>query len=218
MFETTVIMLLAAAWVVVLAPSVVRSRSKSTHTTVGGFEETMQALKRHSDGRELLVPGLPDRIVHAQAREGVAVPVRRPDPIRDRRRVMFTRLLASTVLTAVGAFAFGGVWSLPFVVSALATGGYVALLRQFKLQQLQSREVVRHLEVVPPHQSWHDEEPQYNHDAYEAYDARPEYGYEQDRYHDEGFEWREPVAVGAGIAAPADDGWHPQAGIRVRRF
>lgn len=217
MFELTVILLLIAAWVVVLAPSVVRSRSKSAHSTVGGFEESMQALRRHSDGRELLVPGRPDRIVHAHARDGVAVPVRRPDPIRDRRRVMFSRLVLATVVTAVVGIAFGGLLWLPFVVAALATGGYTALLRQFKVQQLQSREVVRHLEVVPPYEAdLHTSDP-YGYE-YDGDDA----GYNAGPYED--MHWREPVAVGAGIApgpsapAAADDAWHPQAGIRVRRF
>lgn len=245
MFEAILLLVLLAAWGAVLLPSVLRSRTQSTHLTVGGFANSMQALRRHADGRELMVPGQPDRIVRAEAR-GVGVPVTpaRTSPVVERRRAWFTRLLGATVASFLLALVVGGATWVLFIATGLVAGGYTGLLRTLKLQRDESRRVVHHVD------DW-------ARDAHDDVDARAwgdEYRrahgrLEQDHhrvaaeraYHDEGPIWdevahraerrtsfdeprwdsqvhREPVAVGGGAPYRAPDSWGDSSTVRVRRF
>ena len=90
---------------------------------------------------------------------------------------------------------FGGPFWILFLATLAATGGYVSMLRQLKLQRDEARAVVHHLEVVPD----------------------PEPVRDDVRYDDETL-WQPPVAVGSNLRVVPDGQWHPQAGVRVRRF
>lgn len=148
------IVLLLLLWAVLLLPGAVRSRNSSPHTTVGGFARAMDVLRaKPGQGRELMVPGDAGRIVTGLSNEpverpaGSGGPARAEDPVIARRRSWFLRLLAATGLGLVLAVAVGGWLWLPFVMVALVTGGYVALLRHLKLQHDQARRVVADLEL-----------------------------------------------------------------------
>lgn len=159
------ILFLVLIWAILLIPSALRSRSASSpHVTVGGFERAMDVLKTDRSkggGRSLLVPDDAgrivahggDTIVDVTDRRPAQAPVRRPaqreDPSVAARRNWFMRLLALTVVTLVAAPLLGGIaWGLA-VLAVAATGGYVVLLRRWKLQRDEVRTVVRQLDHVP---------------------------------------------------------------------
>lgn len=172
------LVLVVLLWAVLLIPSALRSRtSSSPHVTVGGFQRAMDVLKASPSsspsspsapasrgvGRRLLVPGEASRIVEHQdpamrsrsARGDDAVPPplvssTREDPTISARRVWFLRLIGGTIGSLLVAIVAGGalLWTVALVAFA-STGAYVALLRRWKLQQDQVRDVVRELEVPP---------------------------------------------------------------------
>jgi hypothetical protein len=170
------LVLVVLLWAVLLIPSALRSRSSgSPHVTVGGFARAMDVLKTSpsspgsspgsgSDaGRQLLVPGDASRIVahqrppaRSRAAEGddSAPPTpgsaTREDPIVAARRVWFLRLVGGTVGSLLLAVAVGGALLWTVALTALAsTAGYVALLRRWKIQRDEVKDVVRELEVPP---------------------------------------------------------------------
>lgn len=147
------LILLVLLWAVLLVPSALRGRtSASPHVTVGGFTRAMEVLRAvptdDAEGRPVLVPkGAADRIVETETIDGVVTRPEHEDPQVTARRVWFVRLIAGTVASFVLAAIFGGAtWSIA-VLAAVVTGGYVALLRRWKLQRDQVRSVVR--TVVP---------------------------------------------------------------------
>jgi hypothetical protein len=149
---TDALVVLVLLWAALLIPSALRSRTGSPHVTVGGFERAMDVLKtpaQRSTGRELLVPGDAGRIVDHVGIDPAEDPrpVRREDPRVEARRTWFLRLLAGTGVSVALAVVFGGalLWAVA-ILSLLATGTYVALLRRWKLQADQVRSVVRKLE------------------------------------------------------------------------
>lgn len=193
---------LLIGWAAVLLPSALRSRRESDPlVTVGGFTQAMAVLRGRPDGREIMVPGQAERIV------GHGQPVRRPGPrpapaptarggrrseLLARRRTLFMRLLGATVGTFVLAVVVGGLlWPL-FVTTALAFGVYVGMLRHFKLEADQARDVVRTIDVTD--------------DRVGSWDRDLE---------------RQPLAVGAEsiqVATRPDDPWAPQSSVRIRRW
>jgi hypothetical protein len=144
------IVLLVLLWAVVLVPGAIRSRNRtSPHATVGGFERAMDVLRtKPGTGRELLVPGDAGRIVTRDVnREEPRGPYRREDPVTQRRRSWFVRLLAGAGASFLLAVVFGGWLWMPFVMVVLVAGGYTALLRHLKLQRDEARRVVREIDV-----------------------------------------------------------------------
>ncbi|MBW3618680.1 MAG: hypothetical protein KY461_00410 [Actinobacteria bacterium] len=198
MNEALVVML-ALIWAVALLPGAVRSRRVNTHATVGGFERAMDVLRRQPDGRYMMVPNDAGRIVGldgdvaAPTAPGARSHARREDPVVARRRTTFVRSLAVTgTLLLVALFAGGFAWTL-FILSAVATGGYAALLRHLKLQRDQVREVVRDIrgdQVV----DLRDER------LPVAVGAPPMFG------------------EGVPVASHPDDPWQPQTAVRIRRW
>lgn len=149
------LVVLVLLWAALLIPSALRSRTGSPHVTVGGFERAMDVLKtpaQRSTGRELLVPGDAGRIVDHVGIDPAEEPrpFRREDPRVEARRTWFLRLLAGTGVSVVLAVVFGGALWAVAILSLLATGAYVALLRRWKLQADQVRSVVRKLESDAP--------------------------------------------------------------------
>jgi hypothetical protein len=147
------LVLLVLLWAALLVPSALRSRTGSPHQTVGGFERAMDVLRSQpqsgSHGRQLLVPGDASRIVDHAGIEAVEEPkpYKREDPRVEARRIWFLRLVTGTVVSLALATAFGGVLWVVALLSAAATGTYVALLRRWKLQADEVRSVVRKLEA-----------------------------------------------------------------------
>lgn len=196
MLDEALLAALLIGWAAVLLPSALRSRRETDPLiTVGGFTQAMAVLRGRPDGREIMVPGQPERIV-GHADRG-ARPAPRPAPSRRsgllaRRRQLFVRLLATTGVTFVLAVVVGGLlWPL-FVTTVVALGGYVAMLRHFKLEADQARAVVRTIDLSAHEDVW------------------------EDRGRD-----RQPVAVGAEsiqVATRPDDPWAPNSSVRIRRW
>lgn len=146
------LVVLALVWAALLVPGALRARRASPHTTVGGFERAMDVLRsdpRPGLGREVMVPGDANRIVDRDVDDAPPSPRQRPeDPVVTRRRFWFTRSLVGTATTLLLALLGGGGWLwLPFAVSLVLTGGYVAVLRHLKLQRDEARQVVADLDL-----------------------------------------------------------------------
>jgi hypothetical protein len=203
MLNEALIVLLIMGWAAVLLPSALRSRSRSVHVSVGGFEHAMAVLRRGPDGREIMVPHDSRRIVGERESAG-GQPVRlggAQDPLIARRRSLFLRLAATTGTTFVLAVVFGGMlWPL-FFVTAMVLGGYVALLRHFKIERDRVRAVVREIDLT----AFEDRASERDLVAVgaEGFGAG-EHG--ADRY------------SGLQVATRPDQPWEPQAGVRIRRW
>ena len=145
-------MLLVLGWAAFLVPRAVRSRNASPHATVGGFERAMSVLRSDSpssQSRRVFVPGDARQIVDRPASNGTAVSVRQADPVIERRRVWFVRLVAAAAVSVVLALVFNTapVWFLAVGVSA-ALVGYAGVLRRLKLQRDEARHVVEELNLA----------------------------------------------------------------------
>ena len=155
--DGALVVVLVLAWALLLLPGALRSRRSSPHATVGGFEQAMSVLRNRPQGREVLVPRDPARIVghpdDAVGEHRAEIPSDDPstariDPVLALRRRILTRLSVSTVVAVLLAVVVGGfLWSVA-VVCLAGLGGYVALLRRWKLQREQAREVVRMLRTA----------------------------------------------------------------------
>jgi hypothetical protein len=154
------LVLLVLVWAAFLVPSALRSRRTSPHATVGGFERAMDVLRsegrssgggrRGTTGREVMVPRDAGRIVERTVDADAPDRPRRAhreDPSIVGRRRWFVRLLVASLVTLVLALVAGGWLWLPALAVVAATGGYVVLLRRWKLQRDEARRVVRDLEL-----------------------------------------------------------------------
>ncbi len=201
MLDEALLAALLIGWAAVLLPSALRARRETDPlVTVGGFTQAMAVLRGRPDGREIMVPGQAERIVsHGQSARPRTRPAPAPAPgggrraeLLARRRALFVRLLGATGVTFALAAVVGGLLWPVFVVTALALGVYVALLRHFKLEADQAREVVRTIDVT---------------------DDRPTGWAREDE--------RVPVAVGAEsvqVVTRPDEPWAPQSSVRIRRW
>ncbi len=192
MLDEVLLLFLILGWAAVLLPGALKARrSIDPHVTVGGFEEAMAVLRNRPDGREILVPNEPRRIVGVRPAAHGAPAVRASASsrslLRARRRELFTRLMGAVAGTGVLALLFGGILWTAFVLTLCTTGGYVALLRHFKLEADRARDVVRTIDsrrrVQAPTQG----------------SVGIPQGYVQ-------------------VATSPDDPWEPQSGVRIRRW
>lgn len=208
--DGALVIVLVLAWALVLLPSALRSRRSSPQATVGGFEHAMAVLRNRPQGRELMVPHDAGRIVaRDEAHEIGIVRTQRPatvapaagvrqDPLMAQRRRVLVRLSAGTVLTVLLALIVGGfLWTVAFL-SVCALGGYVALLRRWKLQRDQAREVVRMLRTD---QRLHEAEETapVAHAVGEVPHAADGWG-------------------GLQVATAPDQAWESGTGVRIRRW
>lgn len=195
MLDEVLLAALLIGWAAVLLPSALRSRrSTDPMITVGGFSRAMSVLRGRPQGREIMIPSQADRIVgRGQPRE--PAPTSRRSELLARRRSVFVRLLVATGATFLLALGFGGLLWPTFVVAALGLGGYVALLRHYKVEREAARDVVVRAFDDPrdqPEPAW----------------APPE---------------RQPVAVGAEppgwqVATRDDAPWEGASTVRIRRW
>lgn len=208
--DGALVVVLVLAWALVLLPSALRSRRSSPHATVGGFEHAMAVLRNRPQGRELMVPGDAARIVRREGDDtAIGLATRRPvqmvspnvprsDPLLAQRRRILVRLGASTAAAVLLALMFGGfLWTLAFL-SASAFGGYVALLRRWKLQRDEARAVVRMLRTS-----------QRRHEADEAEPVAHAVG--EVPHSLEGW-------GGLQVATAPDQPWERGTGVRIRRW
>lgn len=212
--DGALVIVLVLAWALLLLPSALRSRRSSPRATVGGFEEAMAVLRNRPQGREVMVPQDAARIVGYEEGEAlVADPHDEPslgtvhvpariDPVLARRRRVLARLAGGAVVTVLLALIAGGpLWTVA-TLSVLALAGYVVLLRRWKLQREQAREVVRMLATT-----------ERRHDAEIALtESRPEARAVGET----------PGTLGGWgdlqVATAPDQPWQQGAGVRIRRW
>jgi hypothetical protein len=185
------VVMLALLWAIVLLPGALRSRRANTMATVGGFERAMDVLRRQPDGRYLMVPADAGRIVGGEDQAPhVPTRARREDPLVERRRLLFGRMLvADGALLVAAVFVGGFAWTL-WTLAVLTTLGYAALLRHLKLRRDQVRDVVRELRG----------------DA--VIDLRDE----------ERVPVAVGAEPGVQVVSRPDEPWQPMAGVRIRRW
>lgn len=218
------IIILVLLWAVALLPGALQSRSRSTHATVGGFERAMAVLKQRPDGRYLMVPADARRVVdkdpgpgsdefaprlvsaeHPVARAGAVAPVAAPTVrtaasgrnagMLERRRRMFTAMVASAVFLTVVSILLGGRWWLLWGLSVASLGAYTALLLHYKRQAEMAADVVAHLPVRAP-----QAEPVYQRVAGDG---------------------RDMAFAGRGLAGREDESWAAAGAsqsVRIRRW
>jgi hypothetical protein len=137
------LLLLVLVWAVMVVPTALRSRERSPHATVGGFERAMNVLRGESGAQVVDADGRPlDLYAGPVVRSRLDARTRR---LMELRRVRFTRLVVVTFLAVVVASMLGGAaWSAPAVVAAV-TLGYATVLRRAKLQRVEARRMVASL-------------------------------------------------------------------------
>ena len=205
--DGALVVVLVLAWALLLLPSALRSRRSSPHATVGGFEEAMAVLRNRPQGREVMVPGDAARIVGYEDDEGLPAdapvvvryeqPPARIDAVLARRRRTLARLGAGTAVAVLLALIGGGLLWTVAVVSLGALGGYVALLRRWKLQREQAREVVRMLRTSQR--------------RHEAETVKPVAHAVGEVPHIGGWDDLQ-------VATAPDEPWRQGAGVRIRRW
>lgn len=138
-----IIVLLALAWVVVLAPSVLKPRFESSPIDgVRSFERSMGILAstrtdRQTPGRWVMVP------------KGMASePRSRRARVIERRRKWLVRLLAAASLTLVLALAFPRMFWIHLVLDA-GLLVYVVQLKRWAAAERQRKRVVHRLHAEP---------------------------------------------------------------------
>lgn len=209
MANEALLLLLILGWAAVLLPSAIRSRRRSTLASVGGFERAMDVLRNRPDERQVMVPRDADRanrIVLGREGQQVATAAReigvahrlpsRQTALLERRRQLFLRVLAADGLLLVLAAVFGGIFWTMFLLGAGVLGGYATLLRHYKVERDQARQVVRTIDIRE------FEEPTQAEQELLAVGAEPF----RERYE------------GLQVAKRPDEPWEPQSGVRIRRW
>lgn len=145
--DQALIIFLVTLWAVVLLPSALRARRRSTMNSVDGFGKAMDVLKPRSHRQVLSVkqaPGLgaPAPVV---AEPSVAAMPGRPAGVKAQRRRNLLRLAgASSFCLLLGVVFGGGFWAL-WMLSAAGLGSYAAWLRNVHVQRLEADEIVSEL-------------------------------------------------------------------------
>jgi hypothetical protein len=214
MANEALLLLLILGWAAVLLPSAIRSRRRSTLASVGGFERAMDVLRNRPDGRQVMVPRDADRanrIVLGREGQQVATAVgrdvaaahrlpSRQTALLERRRQLFLRVLAADGLLLVLGAVFGGMFWTLFLLGAGVLGGYATLLRHYKVERDQARQVVRTIDIRE------FDEPTPAERELMAVGA--------ERYAEQYGERYE----GLQVAKRPDEPWEPQSGVRIRRW
>lgn len=139
-----VIVLLLAAWAIVLLPSVVPKRFSSPVDGIRSFEQTMGILASarqagQASGRWIMVPPDPE-----------SGPRRRRNRVIRKRRQNFQRLLLAAGVTLVLGLipALRGFWIVHLVLD-VALIGYTFQLRRWAMRESERARKVRHLPQEP---------------------------------------------------------------------
>lgn len=187
------LLLLVLVWAVMVVPTALRSRERSPHATVGGFERAMNVLRGEPGGRVVDADGRPI--------DGAEGPVLRSrlDPrtrrVMELRRARFTRLVVATLATvALGAYLGGALWSVP-AIAVVITASYATVLRRAKVQRVEARRRVADLTAARD----------------DRFDERPIDGFDERA-------GRVPLARAAAARVPAGSEWVPGQTVRLRRW
>lgn len=121
---------LAVAWLAIAFPLAMRTRSESLAGTITGFNQAMSVLE----------PKLKAPTVSAASPQFAAH--REQSSTLHLLRRLFAMAVLTTLALAVAAVMWGTVFVPLFVISLVATGAYVSLLRRRKIEQDRARAVI----------------------------------------------------------------------------
>lgn len=156
---------LAATWLLVVFPMVARDRDANVHGSAAGFERAMSVLRQDTMHRSTTIDApmvTASRSTGTDQTDNVGpIASSRPTSLRAARRSVssdvqllrlrqvFVASLLGVVLTGLAAVAWQGPFWPLFVVTTLATGGFVAVLRQRKLETDRAKAVIRSIRRDP---------------------------------------------------------------------
>ncbi len=139
-----VVLLLGGLWALILLPGALRSRRNSSPIdSILAFERSMSLLAPRRPGERR-----PGRHVMVLDRPASLTGRVRADVLA-RRRLALVGLAGATLLAAVLALLFGGVFEALFIVLALVFAVYVAVLRRRQARAAEIRAKIRHLHRAP---------------------------------------------------------------------
>jgi hypothetical protein len=153
---------LAATWLLVVFPMLSRDREAGVHGSAAGFERAMSSLRNDDVQRSVTAQAPPSssngsRPSASRDATGNIGPVAaaRPTSMRAARRQvssdlqlhrlrqLFVVSLLAVVATGIAAVAWQGPFWPIFVITTLATGGFVTVLRHRKLEADRAKAVIR---------------------------------------------------------------------------
>lgn len=140
-----VLFVLAVVWAVYLV-SWIRSRTEHRRVnSISSFSNHLSILERAAPGASS--PTAPVASTSAPLRGSEYFAPHRPrlSPQKKRRRDVLFGLAGATGVTLLGAFAFGGLMIVLFLLSLAAFAGYIVLLANAQKQKLERQAKVRYM-------------------------------------------------------------------------
>jgi len=142
-----VLFVLAVVWAVYLV-SWIRSRTEHRRVnSISSFSNHLSILERATPGSASPVAPVAPGTTTLRGSEYFAPHRPKLSPQKKRRRDILFGLAGATGVTLLGAFAFGGVMILLFVLCLAAFGGYVMLLANAQKQKLERQAKVRYMQA-----------------------------------------------------------------------
>jgi len=150
-----VLFVLAVVWAVYLV-SWIRSRTEHRRVnSISSFSNHLSILERATPGSTSPVVPVAQGSAPLRGSEYFAPHRPKLSPQKKRRRDILFGLAGATGVTLLGAFAFGGLMILLFLLSLGAFCGYVVLLANAQKQKLEREAKVRYMQdnggVLPGH-------------------------------------------------------------------
>ncbi len=141
-----VLFVLAIVWAVYLV-SWIRSRTEHTRgNSISSFSNHLSILERAAPDSTSSVVPVASGTTTLRGSEYFAPHRPKLSPQKKRRRDILFGLAGGTGVTLLGAFAFGGLMIVLFLISLGAFGGYVVLLANAQKQKLERQAKVRYMQ------------------------------------------------------------------------
>ena len=141
-----VLFVLAVVWAVYLV-SWIRSRTEHSRVnSISSFSNHLSILERAAPGSTSPVAPVASGTTTLRGSEYFAPHRPKLSPQKKRRRDILFGLAGATGVTLLGAFAFGGLMIVLFLLSLGAFGGYVVLLANAQKQKLERQAKVRYMQ------------------------------------------------------------------------
>lgn len=140
-----VLFVLAVVWAVYLV-SWIRSRTEHHRVnSISSFSNHLSILERAAPGAASSTASVASGTTPLRGSEYFAPHRPKLSPQKKRRRDILIGLASATGVTLLGAFAFGGLMIVLFVLCLGAFGGYVMLLANVQKQKLERQAKVRYM-------------------------------------------------------------------------
>jgi Flp pilus assembly protein TadB len=141
-----VLFVLAVVWAVYLV-SWIRSRTEHSRVnSISSFSNHLSILERAAPGAASSTAAVASGSTPLRGSEYFAPHRPKLSPQKKRRRDILFGLAGATGVTLLGAFAFGGLMVVLFLLSLGAFGGYVVLLANAQKQKLERQAKVRYMQ------------------------------------------------------------------------